>query len=163
MKNYGHVTLEDMHDKEQDLIAMHYDPTSSVDAVFSAVDKFWDLCILTEQPKSDGQLTNISYIIFNKPRCFTDALKLWNKKTENKTYADFKDHLWKEYNNLKQVGALSVQNSRLNPQANNLRDNSNIGEQISANIANDLQNTILDALMSIQSSTTEEPPPLETP
>ena len=65
MKNYGHFTFEDMHDKEHDLIAMHYDPSSSVNAVFSAVEKFRNLCILTDQPKSDNQLTDISYIIFN--------------------------------------------------------------------------------------------------
>ena len=75
MNNYGYVTLEDMHDKEQDLIVMYYDPSSSVNAVISAVDKFCDLCILTKQPKSDGQLTNISYIIFNKLMCFRDAIK----------------------------------------------------------------------------------------
>ena len=68
MKNYGQVTLEDMHDKEQSLISMHYNPNTLVDSVFSTVDKFRDLCILTDQPKLDSQLTNISYIIFNKPR-----------------------------------------------------------------------------------------------
>ena len=67
MKNYGQVTLEDMHDKEQEVISMTYDPATPVDTVFSVVDKFRDLCILTEQPKSDAQLTNIAYIIFNKP------------------------------------------------------------------------------------------------
>ena len=51
MKNYGQVTLEDMHNKEQALISIHYDPNTPVDSVFSAVDKFWDLCILTDQPK----------------------------------------------------------------------------------------------------------------
>ena len=48
LKNYGHVTLEDMHNKEQALVAMHFDPSSSVDAVFSTVDKFQDLCVLAE-------------------------------------------------------------------------------------------------------------------
>ena len=70
LKNYGQVTLEDMHNNEQALISMHYDPNTPVDSVFSAVDKFRDLCILTDQPKLDSQLTNIAYIIFNKPRFF---------------------------------------------------------------------------------------------
>ena len=64
-------------------------------------------------------------------------------------YADFKDHLRKEYNDLKQVGALSVQNSRLNAQMNNIQDPGIISDQISTNITNDLQNTILDFLIAI--------------
>ena len=60
MVNYGHITLEDMHDKEQEVISMTYDPNTPVDTVFSIVDKFRDLCILTKQPKSDKQLTNIA-------------------------------------------------------------------------------------------------------
>ena len=67
MKNYGQVTLEDMHDKEQEIISMTYDLSTPVDTVFSVVDKFRDLCILTDQPKTDAQLTNVAYIIFNKP------------------------------------------------------------------------------------------------
>ena len=93
MKNYGLMTLEDMHDKEQEVISMTYDPNTPVDTVFGTVDKFRVLCILTEQPKTDAQLTNIAYIIFNKPRFFMDSLKTWNKRTTNKNYSDFKIHL----------------------------------------------------------------------
>ena len=74
MVNYGQVTLENMHDKEQDFILMTYDPNTPVDTVFSVVDKSRDLCILTKQPKSDSQLTNIAFIIFNKPRPLMEAL-----------------------------------------------------------------------------------------
>ena len=63
MKNYGHMTLEDMRDKEQDLIVMCTDPSSSVGKVFSTIDKFRNLYILTEQSKYDIQITDISYMI----------------------------------------------------------------------------------------------------
>ena len=53
MSNYGQVTLEDMHNKEQEVILMTYDPNTPVDTVFSVIDKFRDLCVLTKQPKSD--------------------------------------------------------------------------------------------------------------
>ena len=152
MKNYGQVTLEDMHDKEQEVISMTYDPNTPVDTVFSAVDKFRDLCILTEQPKTDAQLTNIAYIIFNKPRFFMDSLKAWNKQTTNKTYADFKKHLRKEYNELRQVGALTIQHSKLNPQAHLTKNSEDIKSQISAEISNDLRNTIMDAIMAMNQS-----------
>ena len=74
-KNYGQVTLEDIHDKEQEVISMTYDPSISVDTVFSVVDKFRDLYILTDQPKTGAQLTNVAYIIFDKPRLFMDLKK----------------------------------------------------------------------------------------
>ena len=48
-----------------------------------------------------------------------DALKLWNeKKSFDKTYAAFQLHIQKEYNDLQQVGALSIRNSRMTPQMN---------------------------------------------
>ena len=54
MKNYGQVMLEDMYNKEQALIlSIHYDPNTPIDSVFSTVDKFRDLCILTDQLKLD--------------------------------------------------------------------------------------------------------------
>lgn len=65
IKNYGQFTLEDMHDKDQDFIAMYCNPNTSIDTMFSAVNKFRDLCILTKQPKSDYQLMNISNKIFS--------------------------------------------------------------------------------------------------
>ena len=151
MKKYGQVTLEDMHDKEQELISMHYDPTKPVDTVFSTTNQFRDLCILTEQPKSDNQLTNISYIIFNKLRIFMDSLKMWNKSTPvEKTYAAFKTYLRKEYNELRKVGALTIQQSHLHPQANLAVDTSQtLTEQISSTVANDIRTTIMDAIMAL--------------
>ena len=152
MSNYGQVTLEDMHDKEQEVISMTYDPNTPVDTVFSVIDKFRDLCILTKQPKSDGQLTNIVYIIFNKPRFFMESLKSWNKRTSEKTYSNFKDHLRKEYNELRQVSALSVKHSNLQPQLNLASNTENLSSTISASVSNDLRNTIMDAIMALNKS-----------
>ena len=76
MKYYVKVTLEDMYNKEQDLISIHYDLNQQVNTVFGALDKFRDLCILMDQPKPNEHLTNIAYIIFNKPKLFMDSLKL---------------------------------------------------------------------------------------
>ena len=67
-----------------------YNPNTPINTVFSVVDKVRELCILTKQPKSDSQLTNIAYIIFNKPRFFKESLKTWNKATSNKTYSALK-------------------------------------------------------------------------
>ena len=132
---------------------MTYDPTTPVDTVFSVVDKFRDLCILTEQPKTDAQLTNVAYIIFNKPRFFMDSLKNWNKKTTNKTYADFKLHMRKEYNELRQVGALSIRDSKLQVQLHHTQTPQDFSSQISATVTKDLRSTIMDAIMALYNNT----------
>ena len=149
MSNYGQVTLEDIHDKKQEVISMTYDPNTPVDTVFSVIDKFCDLCVLTKQPKSDRQLTNIAYIIFNKPQFLMESLKSWNKQTTDKTYSDFKTHLRKEYNELCQVGVLSIKQSNLQPQVNMTSSTENISNAISALVTNDLHNTIMDAIMAL--------------
>ena len=69
--------LKDIHDKEQELITMPYSPITSVDTVSGAVDKFRDLCILTEQQKLESSLTYISYIIYYKLSFFMDASEAW--------------------------------------------------------------------------------------
>ena len=83
-----------------------------------------------------------------------DSLKAWNKQTTNKTYADFKTHLRKEYNELRQVGALTIQDSKLQPQVNIAATQQNLSEQISSTVANDLRNTIMDAIMALNNTDT---------
>ena len=141
-----------MHDKEQEVISMTYDPSTPVDTVFSVVEKFRGLCILTEQPKTDAQLTNVAYIIFNKPWFFMDSLKNWNKKTTNKTYADFKIHMRREYNELRQVGALSISDSKLQAQLNHTQNSQDFSSQISATVSNNLRSTIMDTIMALNNN-----------
>ena len=78
-----------------------------------------------------------------------ESLKSWNKRTTDKTYADFKIHLCKEYNELRQVGALSIKKSNLQPQINMASNTENISNAISASVTNDLRNTIMDAIMAL--------------
>ena len=117
-----------------------------MDSAFSAVDKFWDLCIVTDQPKMDSQLTNIAYIIFNKPWFFTEALKTWNKQDNtNKTYAIFKLHIRKEYNELQKVGALTLAQWNINPQAN-LTQDLPTNKTFTNEITRELRSTIMDGI-----------------
>ena len=51
-----------------------------VDTVFNKANWFQDLCILCDNKKSDRQLVQITYIIFNRTRAFMDVLLKWNKK-----------------------------------------------------------------------------------
>ena len=52
-----------------------------------------------------------------------ESLKMWNKKESNeKTNVEFKIHIRKEYNELQKVGALTIQQSNITPQLNNVQE-----------------------------------------
>ena len=100
--NYGQITAEEMVAKEDDLKNFAYDPQAPVDKVFSQISTFQDLCLITNNGKTDQQLCQIAYLIFHRTRTFQDALKTWNaKKTEEKTFANFKGHMRTEHQSLK--------------------------------------------------------------
>ena len=67
------------------------------------------MCDLCNNGKTDPQLVQLAYIIFNRVRLFQDALKEWNKKkSTDKTYVNLKKHMRQQYQELKQVGALTI-------------------------------------------------------
>ena len=85
-----------------------------MDVVFNKITQYKDLCALCNNHKTDPQLVQLAYIIFNKSRFFTDALKEWNKKaSDTKTYINMKLHTRRNYQELKQVGALSIEDLSL--------------------------------------------------
>ena len=82
------------------------------------IDDFQDVCVLTSNAKSDTQLVNMAYLIFQKSGIFMNSLREWNKKTPaDKTYVNMKSFMRNEYLQLQEVGGLTIQNSMTN-QAN---------------------------------------------
>ena len=111
-ETYGRITEEELVEKEDTLRQFVYDPHQPVDKVFNKITLFHDLCTITNNDKTDKQLVQIAYLIFNRTRAFVDALKKWNELSdESKTYAKFKKHMRAEHHALKRVGALTVQDS----------------------------------------------------
>ena len=66
----------------------------------------------------------------------------------NKTYADFKLHMRRGYNELRQVGAHSIRDSKLQAQLNDTHNSQDFSSQISATVSNDLR-SIMDAIMAL--------------
>ena len=157
--NYGRITEEELVQKEEDLRNYDYNPVTPVDKVFSQVALFQDLCAITNNDKSDKQLCQIAYLIFNRTRAFVDALKNWNAKTpDEKTFALFKKHMRTEHHALKQVGALSIQESsfyqanmvqQVLTQQNALQDN------LQASIDQQVKDSLLSALTEYTNSMDE--------
>ena len=57
-----------------------------------------------------------------------------------------------EYNELRQVGALAIHDSKLQPQLHHTQNTQDLGTQFSTTITNDLRSTILDAIMAFNSN-----------
>ena len=73
---------------------MYFNPEEPVDLVFNRIKEFAELCMMTGNDKTDQQLVNMAYLLFNRAKAYTDALKTWNAKaTTDKTFANFKVHL----------------------------------------------------------------------
>lgn len=108
--NYGCITEEQLVEKEDELRQYVYDPQLPLDKVFTKITLFQDLCIITNNDKTDRQLVQIAYLIFNRTRAFVDALKAWNAQEDaTKTFALFKTHMRQEH---RPKTGWSINNSR---------------------------------------------------
>ena len=63
-------------------------------------------------------------------------------------------HIRKEYNELRKVGALTIQQSNIAPQMNNIQEPVN-APNLSNEISNELQNTIVDVIMPLNQASEE--------
>ena len=153
--NYGQITEQELSDKEDALKTLVYDPTQPVDTVFNKINWFQDLCNLCNNQKSDRQLVQLSYIIFNRSKAFMDVLLKWNKKPHNeKTYNNFKKHMREGYHALREVGALTVRDSELH-YANLVKDmtthQEKMAQDIKESLSDQLSTSLMEALMVSQS------------
>ena len=117
MNLYGQLTPLELDERETTVKAMVFNPSTTVNVVFNAIQRFQDLCTLLKCPKQDNQLVAIAYIIFSRSGFFQDSLKTWNAKSvADRTYANMKVFMNDEYNALKRVGGLTVGDSALSAQ-----------------------------------------------
>ena len=82
--------------------------------VFNKIQEYQDICRLIGQPKQDYQMFNHAYIIFQKEPLLIDSLLKWNKRTENTSYAGFRNYMREEYREIIKVGGLTIGSSNLN-------------------------------------------------
>ena len=114
-KTYGNVSPQEISDKEDELKGFVYDPQQSVDVVFNKIKSFADLEDLLGDKVSDSKLVNYAYLIFNRITLFQDSLLKWNDNSSTmKSYGNFKIHMRQQHIELKNVGALKVEDSSLN-------------------------------------------------
>ena len=77
---YGKITTGQLKAKEMEVDQMVYDPSTSVETIFNKIQDFQDICGLIGKDKTDSQLVDTAYLIFQKSGLFRDSLIRWNKK-----------------------------------------------------------------------------------
>ena len=140
--NFGRITDQELSDKEDEVKTCSYDLSTPVDSVFNRIKAFQDLCVLTGNAKTDRQLVQLAYLVFNKTKAFMDSLKTWNSKLLlNKTFTKFKIHMREEHHALRQVGVLTIRDSEFS-QANMIQQLTDHQQQLppilSLNVASSL-------------------------
>jgi hypothetical protein len=92
-----------------------YDPSTNVETIFNHIQDFQDICGLLNKAKTDTQLVDTAYFIFQKSGLFRDSLNRWNKLPDPaKKFQDFKVFMRSEYLDLQEVGGMTLASSNLN-------------------------------------------------
>ena len=127
---------------------MVYDLSDNVDTVFTKIDDFQDLCTILKWPKTEQQLINYAYLIFQRVNVFQDYLIKWNKREEDPSWTDFQDFIVESYQDLENVDRLTIANSSMNllQEIQHLKDHNT---QVANNIKEELRNDINNSLQAL--------------
>ena len=94
---YGKITTGQFKVMESKIDDVVYDPATNVDKIFNKIQDLQDLCILIGKTKSDTQLVDMAYLIFQKCGIFIDSLLRWNEKpAADKTFKKLTKFMRKE-------------------------------------------------------------------
>ena len=113
-ESYGQMTVNEIEEATSTIKNFTYEPTKSINILLTAVQEHADLVKIAGAPLNDTQIQALAYFLISKYRIFQDALVAWNKLPQPKTWNDMKNHMRKEYKMLKDINALSIQDSALN-------------------------------------------------
>ena len=111
---YGKMSVNEIEEETARIRNFAYDPTTSINILLTAIQKHADILKIAGAELRDTQIQTLAYYLLNKYDLFRDALKAWNKVPTPKTWDMMKTHMRSEYNMLKEVNALSIQESALN-------------------------------------------------
>ena len=90
-----------------------YDPEKSINLLLNAVQEHADLLKIAGAELQDSQIQKLAYLLISKYHLFQDALISWNKLPHPKTWDTMKTHMRDEYQMLKDVNAITIQDSAL--------------------------------------------------
>ena len=111
---YGRMSVNQVEAEVAAIRNFTYDPSKSINLLLSAVQDHADLLKIAGAELKNSQIQSLAYYLINKYQIFKEALISWNKKAGVKNWNTMKEHMRDEYQSLKDVNALSIQDSMLN-------------------------------------------------
>ena len=112
--SYGKMSVSKIEEATQNVKNFNYNPTKSINVLLTAVQDHAELLKIAGAEMKDEQVQQLAYLLINKFQIFRDALKAWNRLPPPKTWETMKEHMRTEYQSLKDVNAISIQESALN-------------------------------------------------
>ena len=145
---YGKLSPSQLKQRENAVDDLIFDPSTNVDTVFNKIEDFQALCTLIGRDKTDSQLVDMAYLVFQKTGIFQHSLKDWNNKsTDDQTFAEFKTFMRKEYLDLEAVGGLTVNNA-MESQANMIKELKEHNSIIAQELKDELRESMLHTLQA---------------
>ena len=158
-KNYCRLTPEQVNAREDTLKNSVHDPEDPVDLVFNKISAFNNLCLISSRIKTDSQLVDYAYLIFNRCQVFSDYLISWNKKdSADQTFGNMKLHMREAYLQLGQVGRLSIKDSSINMLEKMTNHQERLTEELTSKLATTVQQNLMAALENLESNQENIPP-----
>ena len=116
-KSYGKITPAKLHEKEEKVKQMIYDPTTPLDTILNPIDDLVDYATAANSPYSNEQTINFAYIILLNTGKFSSYIREWNRKPPDvKNWINFKTFFRNAQSELNDTSDLTVQET--NFQAN---------------------------------------------
>ena len=109
--SYGKMTVNQIEEESQAIKNFTYDPSKSINILLTAVQEHADLLKIAGAEMSDTQIQALAYLLIGKYKIFQDALVAWNKLPNPKTWETMQTHMRTEYQMLKNVNALPIEES----------------------------------------------------
>ena len=89
---------------------MQFHPQEPVDTVFTEIDDLATIAEMAEAPLTQPQKINMAFLLFQKTQVFNRGLTSWiSHPAEEQTWEIFKQHFRQAQLEMRQTGALTVQ------------------------------------------------------
>lgn len=111
---FGKVTTAQVKEAEQKILEAPLDLRIPLETLWSRIDDLKDLSDQANSPYTQKQCINIAYILILSTKKFKDYIMQWNRRPHvQQTWMNFKSDFTAAQNELKEYGALTMEDSEL--------------------------------------------------
>ena len=144
---YGKISASQLNEFDTEVSDMHYDPVTPVDTVFNKIEDLLEYGDMAICPFTQPQAMSKGYNILNKTGKFRESIKEWNRLPAlQKTWINFKVHFRQAHAELKEIGALTMEEA-------------GYGQAAQANMVNEIVTRVSEELHHQANLAFGTPPP----